>query len=74
MHAQKDVQDTLATEAEEKGWIRKFSFKTVTSDEILDFPEMTERNLKIFFTGLYQLSQAISYLVEMIDKNRQTNP
>lgn len=53
IHAQKNVQNTLATEAEEKGWIhRKLPFKTVTS-EILDFPKMTQRDLKIFFIGLY---------------------
>lgn len=68
MQFQKNIQNTLATEAEEKGWIRrKIPFKAITSDEILDFPEMTERDLMIFFTGSYQLSQAVSYLAEMID-------
>ena len=28
---------------------------------------MTERELKIFFTGTYQISQAVSYLAEMVD-------
>ena len=36
MHAQKDVDNILATEADERGWIRrKTPFKTVTADEIL---------------------------------------
>ena len=48
MHAQKDIDNTLATEEEEKGWIRrKTPFKTSTADEILDFPEMSERDLTI---------------------------
>ena len=64
MHDQKDVENTLATEAEEKGWIRrKTPFKTVTSNEILDFPDMTEKDLKIFsrdpisFLKLYLIKQ-----------------
>lgn len=68
MHSQRNVQNTLATEVEEKGWLRrKLPFKSVTSDDILDFPEMTERDLKILFTGTYQLAQAVSYLAEMVD-------
>ena len=70
MHAQKDVDNTLATEAEEKGWMRrKTPFKTVTADKILDFPEMSERDLTIFFTGSYQFSQVVSYLAEILDKD-----
>ena len=70
MHSQKNIESTLATEAEEKGWIhRKTPFKTVTVHEILDFPEMSKRDLTIFFTGSYQLSQAVSYLSEMLDKD-----
>ena len=70
MHAQKDVDYTITTEAEKKGWIRrKTPFKTVTLDEILDFPEISERDLTIFFTGSYQLSQAVSYLAEILNKD-----
>lgn len=70
MHARKDVQNTLATEVEEKERSRrKTPFQAVTSEEILDFPEMTERDLVVFFTGSYQLSQAVSYLAEMLDKD-----
>ena len=68
MHSQRNVQNTLAPEVEEKGWLRrKLPFKSVTSEDILDFPETTERDLKILFTGTYQLAQAVSYLAEMID-------
>ena len=60
MHAQKDVDNTLATEAEVEGWIRrKTPFKTVTADEILDLPEISERDLTIFFAGSFQLSKAV---------------
>ena len=66
--SQRNVQNTLATEVEEKRWLRrKLPFKSITSDDILDFPEMTERDLKILFTGTYQLAQAVSYLAEMVD-------
>ena len=69
MHAQKDVENTLATEAKEKGWIRrKNPFIIVTADKIFDFPEMSERDLTIFFTGSYRLSQTVSYLAEILDK------
>ena len=45
-------------------------FTICTTDGfILDFPEMTKRDLKTFFTGTYQLSQAVSYLAEMVDKD-----
>ncbi|KYN10229.1 hypothetical protein ALC57_17644, partial [Trachymyrmex cornetzi] len=61
-------------EAEEKGWFRrKLFFKNITCNDLLDFPEMTETDMKIFFTGSYQLSQAVSYLVEMVDKNSKLN-
>ena len=47
MHSQRNVQNILATEVEEKGRVRrKLSFKSATSDDILDFSEMTERDLK----------------------------
>lgn len=34
---------------------------------------MTERDLKILFIRSYQLSQAVSYLAEMVDKNGKLN-
>ncbi|XP_011873641.1 PREDICTED: uncharacterized protein LOC105565230, partial [Vollenhovia emeryi] len=74
MKDQKDIQNTLATEIEEKGWLRrKVCFKRVTSNDILDFPEMSTNDLKILFTGSYQLSQAVSYLAEMVDKDGEIN-
>ena len=43
--------------------------KTVTADEILDFSEISESDLTVFFTGSYQLSKAISYQAAMLDKD-----
>ncbi|KAJ8683762.1 hypothetical protein QAD02_019554 [Eretmocerus hayati] len=58
----------LALEVEEKRWNRRSSLLLkVTSNDIQDFPEMTENDLKILFTGSYQLSQAVSYLAEIYD-------
>ena len=34
---------------------------------------MTEDDLKILFTGSYQLTQAVSYLAKMIDKDGRIN-
>ena len=66
----KDLENTLANEAQEKGWFcKKLMFQSFSSNNLLDFPELTERNLKILFTGLYQLLQAVSYLAEMMNDN-----
>ena len=74
MHRQKLVQNTLAIEVEENGWFRrKLPFTHVISDDILDFPEMTEQDLKFLFTGLFQLSRAVSYLAEMVGKDDKIN-
>ena len=70
MHNPKEVQNTLATEVVENGWLRrKLPFKSFTSDDILDFPEVTGRHLKILFTGSYLLSQVVSYSAGMMDKD-----
>ena len=72
MKARKDVENTLTVAAEEKGWLRKILvFQSITSEDVLDFPEMTERDLKIVFIGTLQLSHAVSYLVGMIDEHGQ---
>lgn len=72
--SKKDKDNSLALDAETERWSRrKTKFVKLTSRDILDFPEMTENDLKIFFTGTYQLGQAISYLAELIDENNQLN-
>lgn len=74
MHSRKNLENTLADEVEAKGWMRrKLPFQSITSNDLLDFPEMTEKELKILFTGTYRLSQAISYLAEMMDKDGKLN-
>ncbi|EZA54576.1 hypothetical protein X777_05697 [Ooceraea biroi] len=71
MRVSKDIENTLAAEAEEKGWLRKkLIFQSISSD-MSNFPEMTIKDLTILFTETYQLSQAVSYLAEMIDKDGQ---
>ena len=68
------MENTLAVEAETKRWSRRKSlFASLSSNDVLDFPELTEQDLKIFFTGTYQLKQAISYLAELMDENDQIN-
>ena len=54
MHNQKEVQNILATEVKENGWLRRrLPLKSVTSDDILFIPEMAERDLKILFSDSY---------------------
>lgn len=65
----KGVENTLATEVEENHWLRrKLPFVRISSTDVNDFPEMTQQDLKILFTGSYQYKQAISYLAEMMDE------
>uniref|UniRef100_A0A1B6C7B2 Uncharacterized protein n=1 Tax=Clastoptera arizonana TaxID=38151 RepID=A0A1B6C7B2_9HEMI len=70
MNLKKDQDNTLASEVESNHWARrKVPFAIITSDS--DFPELTEQELKILFTGSYQMSQAVSYLAEMMDENEK---
>lgn len=63
----KDVPNTLGEEIEAKRWnrVQRPCFR-VTSDSLEDFPEKTERDLKIFFTGTYQLAEWVSNLAELL--------
>lgn len=68
MESKKSTENTLAHEVEtQRLGRRKVPFKPLSSEDIIDFPELTERELKILFTGSYQLNQSVSYLAEMID-------
>lgn len=59
-----------AKEADEKRWGRRKSLLThLKSDVWLEFQERTEKDLKFFFTGTYQLTQTVSYLAEMCDED-----
>ena len=72
MKTRKNVENTLAAEVKQKCWCRKkLVFQSISSDEILHFPEMTSKDLTILFAEIYQLSQEVSYSAEMIDRNGQ---
>ena len=74
MHTQKCIENTLAIEAEKKGWFRKkLPFQSIIYEDLLDFPEMTKRDFKILFTGSYQFSGTVSYLAEMVNKEGTFN-
>lgn len=65
-------ENTLAIEAETQRWSRrKIPFKKMTSSDVMDFPELTEEDLKVFFTGTYQFQQAVSYLAEMTNAENE---
>lgn len=65
-----EAQNTLAEEAAAENWNRRRTrFQDLTSVDFEDFPEMTEKDLKIFCTGGYKLKQAVSYLEELLDIN-----
>ena len=67
MLALRNAPNTLAEEAEEKRWnLVRRPWIPMTSESVPDFPKMSERDLEIFFTGSYQLSQSVSYLAEML--------
>ncbi len=62
----KNVTNKFATEVEEGSWNwKKLPFKPSSSNDLLDFPEISLNDLKILFTGTYQLGQAIAYLGEI---------
>ena len=41
----------------------------MSSNDVLDFPELSEEQPKIYFSGAYEYSQSMLYLVEIQDKN-----
>ena len=72
MNSRSHVENTLAAEIEKNGWNRKTkNFKKINSNSIIDFPELSIDELKLLFTGGYQLSQALCYLAEIIDDSNQ---
>lgn len=74
MIKKKNEDNNLAKKVEDEGWLRKkLTFASVTSSDIMDFPEMTDTDLKILFTGTYQFGQAISYLGEILNDNGTLN-
>jgi hypothetical protein len=72
IQSMRNKENLLAARVEEERLVwRKIPFRQLTSADLLDFPELTERELMILFTETYQLSQATSYLAEIL--NAETN-
>ncbi|KAI4476896.1 hypothetical protein M0804_002600 [Polistes exclamans] len=70
MESRNNTDNTLAEEVDKNGWQRKkLPFETISSCDLINFPEKTEKDLKLLFTGSYQYKQAISYLAEMMDES-----
>lgn len=68
MKLRRNKKNTLAERVETNNWNQKtLPFQKITSNDLLDFPELTIEDLEFLFTGSYQLSQAISYLGEMLE-------
>ncbi len=63
----KNMANKFAVEVEEGSWNRKkLPFKPLSRNDLLDFPEISLNDLKILFTGIYQLGQAIAYFGEIV--------
>lgn len=70
MKSKINAENMLADKVQRNGWQRKkLLFQTISSEDLASFPELMEKDLRIVFTGSYQLKQAISYLSEMIDES-----
>ena len=68
------ASNTLAREAEENRWnLVKRPWIPATSEAVPDFPRISVEDLKILFTGTYQLSQSVSYLAEMLEEDNTVN-
>ena len=68
MKLRRNKKNTLAERVEANNWNQKtLPFQKIISNDLLDFPELTIEDLELLFTGSYQLSQAISYLGEMLE-------
>ena len=68
MLARKEVANTADEEVAVDEWIiARRPFAEVTSESILDFPELTVRDLRIHLTGTYQMDQPVSYIAEMLN-------
>lgn len=74
MRERETQQNTLQNLIEAKKLNRrKKPFATLSSTCLIDFPELTEKDLKLLFTGTYQMSQAVCYLAELLDSDNNIN-
>lgn len=70
INTMKNVRNILTELVESNNWNRKTTlFDTISSEDLSDFPELTENELEILFTGTYQLLQAVCYLAEMLGED-----
>ncbi|XP_051171003.1 uncharacterized protein LOC127287892 isoform X1 [Leptopilina boulardi] len=70
MKSNRNTTNSLAEKVYNENLNRKsVSFQVLSSRDLLDFPEITTDDLKIYFGRSYQLSQAISYLGEMVEED-----
>lgn len=70
MKAQRSKPNLVAAKVESENLSRKrVPFQQLSSRDLLDFPELSEEDLHILFTGSYQFKQAVSYLAEVLDEN-----
>ena len=73
MKSCKNTTNTLAIEIGKIGWLRKKTvFQNISSHDLLEFPELTEKK-RILFLLVYQLSQAVSHLAEIVDIDGNVN-
>lgn len=69
-----NVPNEFAEEVEEASWVRRTQpFQKLSFTDIVDFPEFDETQLKILFTGTYQLKQSVSYLGEILEEDNSQN-
>ena len=74
MQSQEHIANTLAEEVEENNFnLKRVCFRKITDNDMLDFPEMSLDEIKIFCTGIHQLKQAVSYLGELLGDNNELN-
>lgn len=71
MNSKKQEDNNLAKDIEANRWARrKVPFKTISSVDLIDFPELTEEELKIISTYSYQMSQTVLYLAELMNEDK----
>lgn len=74
MKERRTQQNTLQELVEvQKFSRRKKPFTIMTANCLMDFPELTENDLKILFTGTYQFSQAVCYLATLMNAEDTLN-
>lgn len=68
MKSRMSLNNSLHQEVEEGRWNLKSTVQPLDSSSVLEFPRLTEEEMKLFFTGTYQMSLAAAYLGEIIEE------